>query len=70
MKHTARCRRAAAATSTKAGTDTSADTSAGVGESEVMLDLLFDPILNCYYCPATNRYYHLKHPVQPRTLDR
>jgi len=33
---------------------------ATITESEKDLDLLFDPILNCYYCPKTNKYYQMK----------
>lgn len=33
---------------------------AGRGGSEEEVDLLFDPVLNCYYDPATNRYYELQ----------
>jgi hypothetical protein len=30
------------------------------GEEE--LELMYDPILNCYYDPLTNKYYELKNP--------
>ena len=25
------------------------------------LDLMYDPVLKCYYDPKTNKYYELKH---------
>lgn len=28
---------------------------------EEMVDLVFDPILNCYYDAKTNQYFELKH---------
>lgn len=26
----------------------------------VEMDLIFDPILECYFCPKTNKYYKIK----------
>ena len=28
---------------------------------EEMVDLVYDPVLNCYYDQKTNKYYELKH---------
>ena len=33
----------------------------GLGGSED-LDLMYDPMLNCYYDPKTNKYYELRDP--------
>lgn len=30
-------------------------------EEGEMLDVLYDPILGCYYDPKSNSYYELKH---------
>ncbi len=37
----------------------SISSSAGKGDDEE-LDLVFDPLLNCYYCPKTGKYYKAK----------
>ena len=33
----------------------------GHGNGEEMVDLVYDPVLNCYYDQKTNKYYELKH---------
>jgi len=56
----------------KSSTQFSARGYGGSGDSEVLtldnnaedeedqdLDLMYDPILNCYYEPKTNKYYEL-----------
>ena len=35
------------------------DDSHGSGRENDDLDLMYDPILNCYYDPKTNKYYEL-----------
>jgi hypothetical protein len=39
---------------------TSLDALAGAGAADQSVDLMYDPILRCYYNPRTNRYYELK----------
>ena len=35
-------------------------TTTGDTDEEEMLDLLYDPCLNCYFDPKTGKYYELK----------
>lgn len=37
-----------------------AGTVPAAGHQEEMLDLVYDPVLNCYYDQKTNRYFELK----------
>jgi len=32
------------------------------GDEEEDLELIYDPILNCYWDPQNNKYYELKNP--------
>lgn len=39
----------------------SSNTGGDTTDDEEMLDLLYDPCLNCYFDPKTGKYYELKH---------
>ena len=32
-----------------------------LGADDVELELRYDPLLNCYFDPASNKYYELAH---------
>lgn len=42
------------------GGETNTEAADEAGQAREELDLMYDPMLNCYYDPKTNKYYELK----------